>query len=115
MAVPRAYSPRASFLPGRDRGEGIMLRQLWEFKAIQWAFGASVFASFCCIGPPLAVILGVGSASFIVSMSESSPYLYSISLLSIAGAFAYMYRKQRGVCTIEEGRRNRWLFPLVMV
>jgi hypothetical protein len=91
-----------------------MLKQLWQFRAIQLAVSAGVFASLCCVGPPLAVLLGVGSAAFIVSLTESSPYFYSLSLLSLAGASVYILRRQRGVCSIEDRRRNRWLFPSVM-
>ncbi|MBI2888237.1 MAG: hypothetical protein HYY02_13675 [Chloroflexi bacterium] len=91
-----------------------MLRQLWQFRAIQWSLGGGLLASLCCVGPPLAVMLGLSGASFLAGMTLLSPYFYGASFLLLLAGYVYTQRRQSGACSLGEQRRNRWLFPLVM-
>ena len=92
-----------------------MLKRMWDFRALHWAFGGGLIASLCCLGPPLAVLLGLSGASFLTGLTLWSPYFYLVSFLLLAGAFVFVWRRQRNACSIEEQRRNRWVFPVVMV
>lgn len=92
-----------------------MLKRMWDFRALHWAFGGGLIASLCCLGPPLAVLLGLSGASFLTGLTLWSPYFYVASFLLLAAAFVFVWRRQRNVCSIEEQLRNRWVFPVVMV
>jgi hypothetical protein len=91
-----------------------LLRQLWRLRAVQWALGGGVLASLCCIGPPVAVLLGLSGASFLVGLTLYSPYFYVGSFLLLLVGYVYIRRRQAAVCSTSEQRRNIWLLPVVM-
>jgi hypothetical protein len=91
-----------------------LLRQLWQLRAVHWALGGGLLASLCCIGPPVAVLLGLSGASFLVGLTLYSPYFYGGSLLLLLVGYIYIRRRQATVCSTTEQRRNIWLLPIVM-
>ncbi|HEY66462.1 MAG TPA: hypothetical protein G4O02_18075 [Caldilineae bacterium] len=78
-----------------------------------WSLGGSLIASLCCAGPAMAVLLGIGGASFLLGLTR-----YRVPLLFIGLGFATLglmraLRLSRLTCSSDQHRRNQWLFPLV--
>lgn len=85
---------------------------------------ASIFAagvaSLCCIGPLVAVGLGVGTFGAAAWFEELRPYLLGLTALLLAGAFYLSYRKTPnaecadGSCAVspEQQRKQRVLLWL---
>lgn len=76
-----------------------------------WSLGGSLVASLCCAGPAVAVLLGLGGASFLLGLSR-----YRIPLLLLGLGFAVLgvvraLRRSRQACSLEQHRRNLWLIP----
>lgn len=91
-----------------------MLHRLWKLRVLQWGLGGGLVASICCVGPPLAILLGLSSASFLVGATSYSPLFYALSGLMLVAGFLVVRRRQRTLCSVEEVKRNRWLFPLIL-
>ena len=58
----------------------------------------AIAASLCCLGPILAIALGLGSFRFATAFEALSPYLLGLTALLLAGAFYLTYRKQEVAC-----------------
>ncbi|NOZ06445.1 MAG: hypothetical protein GXP41_08870 [Chloroflexi bacterium] len=76
-----------------------------------WGLGGSLFASLCCLGPAVAALVGIGSASFLLGLSR-----YRIPLLLVGLGFAGLglakaLRQSQQTCSLAQHRRNLWLFP----
>jgi len=76
-----------------------------------WNLGGSVVASLCCAGPAVAVLLGLGGASFLLGLSR-----YRVPLLFLGLGFAALgitraLRRSRQSCSPDQHRRNQWLIP----
>lgn len=79
-------------------------------KGLAWGLGAAFIGSLCCVAPLVAVAMGLGSASFLFGITAYRPYFLGISFLVMgAGAFV-MFRRSRTCCTLEDQRRNLWLY-----
>ncbi|MDO8670695.1 MAG: hypothetical protein Q7O66_04605 [Dehalococcoidia bacterium] len=91
-----------------------MLHRLWKMRVVHWGLGGGLIASICCVGPPLAILLGLSSASFLVAATSYSPLFYVLGGLLLVGGLLYARRRQATVCSVEETKRNKWLFPLVL-
>lgn len=61
------------------------------------SIGAAIVASLCCIGPLLAVILGIGSFGAAAFFEQLRPYLLALTGLLLAGAFYLTYRARASV------------------
>lgn len=59
---------------------------------------AAILASICCIGPIVLVGFGVGSIAFFSQFNVLRPYLIIASLLLLAPAFYFAYRKREVKC-----------------
>lgn len=73
-------------------------------------FTAAVVASLCCIGPLVAVFLGIGSIAAFSVFEVYRPYLIGLSIALIAFAFYTTYRKREikcedGTCKLESGSK----------
>jgi mercuric ion transport protein len=71
----------------------------------------AIAASLCCLGPLLAVALGLGSFRIATTFETLRPYLLGLTALLLAGAFYLTYRKQAvscadGSCQIRAGSRT---------
>ena len=81
---------------------------------------AAGVASLCCIGPFVAVGLGVGTFGAAAWFEELRPYLLGLTALLLAGAFYLSYRKtpdsecSDGACAVtpEQKRKQRALLWL---
>ena len=68
-------------------------------------------ASLCCIGPIVFAALGLGGVGFMVGLEAYRPWFMGFTILFLAGAFYYTYRKREvacedGSCKIESG--SKW-------
>jgi len=59
---------------------------------------AAIAASLCCIGPLVAVVLGLGTFSAAAAFEALRPYLIGLTALLLAGAFYLTYRKRAVTC-----------------
>jgi len=59
---------------------------------------SALAASLCCLGPLLAVVLGLGSFRLATAFEALRPYLLGVTGLLLVGAFYLTYRKLEGQC-----------------
>src|SRR5713101_4719282 len=83
---------------------------------------AAIFASLCCIGPVMLALAGVGGIAVFSVFEVYRPYLVGLTILLIAIAFFFTYRKREvkcedGTCKMQSaGRWNKmvpWCATLV--
>jgi copper ion binding protein len=72
---------------------------------------SAFLASLCCIGPIVFAALGLGGIGFMVSLEAYRPWFMGFTILFLAGAFYYTYRKREvacedGSCKTESG--SKW-------
>ena len=77
---------------------------------------AAFVASLCCIGPVLAVVLGIGGLGAAAGMEAYRPYFLGVTFLFLGAAFYLTYgRKQKceegDVCPTNE-RAQRYMVLL---
>lgn len=63
-------------------------------------FGGGVIASLCCIGPLIVILLGLGTLSFALSVSQYKPYFLILGFLSMTSAIIMHLRKKSKTCDI---------------
>ncbi len=63
---------------------------------------AAIAASLCCIGPLIALLLGLGTFGAAAAFEALRPYLLGLTALLLASAFYLVYRKREVKC--EDGR-----------
>ena len=63
---------------------------------------AAFIASFCCIGPLLFVLLGLGSFGAATMLEPARPYLLAASVLFLAFGFYRTYFRRDTTCAPEE-------------
>lgn len=59
---------------------------------------ASIAASICCIGPFLAIFLGLGTFGAAIGLEDLRPYLLGLTALLLGIAFYSTYRNRAGRC-----------------
>lgn len=82
----------------------------------EWAAGigsvvSAILASACCVGPLLAVMLGIGGLGAAASLEVYRPYFLGMTFVLLGGAFYMTYgsRQRCGegdACDVPEG--NGW-------
>ncbi len=78
----------------------------------RWSFASSLFSSLCCVGPAVAALIGVGSASVLVGLTRYRIPMLLLGIgLTLLGAYLTL-RRLRGTCTPSAYRRYRWQVPL---
>ena len=78
----------------------------------RWSFGGSLLASLCCVGPAVAALIGVGSASALVGLSRYRLPLLAVGLL-ITGAGVFLTLKRlRTTCSPDEYKKRQWQVPV---
>lgn len=81
-------------------------------SSTRWSLSSSLFSSLCCVGPAIAALIGVGSASVLVGLARYRLPMLLVGVgLSLLGAFLTLQRL-RGTCTPSAYRRYRWQVPL---
>lgn len=78
---------------------------------VAWGLGGGIIASLCCLGPLVAVALGLGSASFLLGLTAYRPYFLAASVLFMGTGVFLMLRRSRRCCTVQQHRRNLWRYP----
>lgn len=80
----------------RDTGPG------GAYKAQKVLMAASVgsifsafIASFCCVGPLLFALLGIGGAGMLVKFEPYRPYFMAATFALLGGGFYFAYRKPK--------------------
>ena len=80
-----------------------------EIFKLTWA--PVVFASLCCLSPLILVLLGLSTATFAASLSNTLyggyRWLFRIGGLLLLGVSVWMYFRRKGVCTIDEAKKRR--------
>jgi hypothetical protein len=71
-----------------------------------------LFASLCCLSPVILVLLGVGTVSFASSLADTLYGDYKwifriVGLIALAIALVFYFRRQKGICTIDEAKKRR--------
>ncbi len=74
----------------------------------RWSFGGSLFASLCCVGPAVAAVIGVGSASALVGLSRYRLPLLAVGLLITGVGVFLTLRKTRSSCSPGEYQKRQW-------
>lgn len=75
--------------------ETIMKESSLTFASI----GAAIAASLCCIGPLVAVVLGLGTFGAAAAFEKFRPYSLGLTGLLLAGAWHLAYRSRKtGAC-----------------
>ncbi len=74
--------------------------------------GSAFIASLCCFSPLVLVLLGLSSASFAASLSDTLYGEYkwlfrSVGLLSIVISYLFWYRRKSQSCTLDQKKRLR--------
>lgn len=94
----------------------LLTTKLMKFPKIDKSiFGLSslgaVFASLCCLSPLLLVIFGLSSISFAASLSNTlyGDYKWAFRAFGfvLMGIFLFFYFRRKGICTLDEAKRNR--------
>lgn len=79
-------------------------------KGVAWGLGAAFIGSLCCVGPVVAVAMGLGSASLLLGFAAYRPHFLGASFLLMgAGAFVVL-RSSRTCHTQEDQRRSLWMY-----
>lgn len=91
-----------------------------ENLALSSSLVASILASLCCIGPVVALALGLGSFGLGSFFETLRPYLLLLTALLLGTAFYFTYRRkpavvcENGVCKTEKvGRFNKAMLWIV--
>ena len=81
-------------------------------KLVGLAFSGAVVASLCCLPSVVLVLFGLASVTSAAALSEKlyhGParfFLYGISSVFVVAGLV-VYFRSRGICTIDEARRQR--------
>src|SRR6266496_3633116 len=74
------------------------------------SIGAAIVASLCCIGPLVAVFLGLGTFGAAAFFEQFRPYFLGVTALLLAGAWYLAYRKNAacndGLCPSQSPVRH---------
>ncbi len=82
------------------------------------AVGAAIGSAVCCVGPLVAVALGVSGAGLAATFEPLRPYFVAGTVLSLGLGFVALHREERRacepgrLCASPETRRRmkRWLW-----
>lgn len=89
------------------------LRSSRSKQGVAWGIGAALVGSLCCVGPVVAVVMGLGSASFLLSFTAYRPLFLGASFLLMGAGAVIMVRRSRTCCSVEQQQRNLWAYLVV--
>ena len=82
-------------------------------------FWGGLVASLCCVGPFIIILLGLGSVSFALSISQYRPYFLALGLLFMVSAIGLHLRKKSKTCGVNcfstEGLKREKYFIVSVV
>lgn len=78
-----------------------------------WSLGGGLLASFCCVGPLVAVLIAGGGAAGAVGLIRFKLEFIAIGLLVTLIGVALTLRRTKACCSVKTYRRNRILIPAV--
>lgn len=82
---------------------------------------SAILASFCCIGPLVLAVLGIGSIGVFSSLERYRPLFIGITFAFIGTAFYFTYRKKRNADACCEIKRDRikkiilWIIAVIAI
>ena len=70
------------------------------------------FASLCCLSPLILIFFGLATVSFAGSLADIFYGQYkwifrSVGLLLLIISIIFYFRKQKGICSIDEAKKHR--------
>lgn len=63
-------------------------------------------AIFCCLGPLVAILFGLGGATALFGLGRFTPWFIGLGLLILGLASWYAVRKQNRCCAVKSSARN---------
>ena len=63
-------------------------------------------SSLCCTVPLIAVIFGFGGVPFLLRLTKFRPFFIALSLVVMAGALWWTWRRNRGCCVTREQKKR---------
>ncbi len=71
-----------------------------------------VVASLCCLSPLILVALGLSTATFAASLSDTFYGTYrwafrGVGLILLVWSLFLYFRRKKGICTIDEAKKRR--------
>ena len=75
-----------------------------DLKAVAIGIKAGVLSSLCCVGPLILVVLGIGTVSAALSLTQYRPYFILLGLVFMAAATWYHLKKNcsDGTCLMNK-------------
>jgi hypothetical protein len=78
-----------------------------------WGLGGAAFASLCCVGPLVAILVAGGTAAGAVGLVRFKLEFIAVGFAVTLLGIGLSLRKSKASCTVEAYRRNRVLIPAV--
>lgn len=80
---------------------------IWKSAGI-----AGFIATLCCLSPIVLVLFGLSTASFAIGLGDVlfKQYWWAfvlLGILSLIFSIVFYFRKQYGVCTLDEAKKHR--------
>ncbi|MGH2601565.1 MAG: hypothetical protein ACRDJ9_19545, partial [Dehalococcoidia bacterium] len=82
-------------------------------RGLRWSLGGGVLASLCCVGPLVAILLGVGGAASMLGLLRYKIEFIAVGLVVTLVGIALALRRSKTSCSVKAYRRNRILIPAV--
>lgn len=75
----------------------------YSISAVLLGVKAGLISSLCCITPLVLILLGIGSVSAALSITQYRPYFIAASLIFLAGALWYQFKRRcsDGTCSVD--------------
>ncbi len=80
-------------------------------RSVLWSLGGGLLASLCCVGPLVAVLLGVGGGASVLGLVRFKYEFVAVGLVVTLVGIALSLRRSKTGCSIAAYRRNRVLVP----
>lgn len=74
--------------------------------AAKYGILGALAAIFCCVGPLVAILLGLGGATALFGLDRFTPWFIGLGLLILGLASWYAVRKQNRCCAVKSTVRN---------
>ncbi len=82
-------------------------------STLAWSLGGALLATLCCVGPLVAVLLGLGGATGALGLVRYKLEFVALGLLVTLIGIGLSLRRSKACCSVKTYRRNRVLIPAV--